>query len=68
MLGMTKLIIDDELTGSELKEYSGSLYQIAMEMDEFIRELMAAYQQKKEGTQLNINIASSIDKRDSLFN
>lgn len=67
MLSLTKLISDTQLTESEIREYSTNFHHIAIEMDEFIRELNKAYQQKKELNQFNINVSSSIDKRDSLF-
>lgn len=68
MLGMTKLINDSNFTEAELREISRNLYTIAEEMDVFIRELNTAYHQKRESsTKFNIDIASSIDKRSSLF-
>ena len=68
MLGMTQLIAEGDLTEKEIKDYSQNLYIISKEMDDFIQELNRAYNLKKENTQININISSSIDKRSSLFN
>lgn len=67
MLGMSKLIIDSDLSEKEIKAISKKLYLISEEMDKFICELNDVYQQKRKETQHNIDISSMIDKRDSLF-
>lgn len=67
MLGMTKLIIDFDLTADEIKKYSQQLHAISKEMDDFILELNRVYSQKKEDNKININVSPSIDKRSSLF-
>ncbi len=67
MLGMTKLIVDSNLNENEIKDYAQHLYVISKEMDEFIRELTRAYDEKRKEAQVGINISSSIDKRSSLF-
>ncbi|MCW3122525.1 MAG: hypothetical protein JWQ38_2017, partial [Flavipsychrobacter sp.] len=67
MIGMTKLIIDHDLTENEIKDHSRNLYLISKEMDDFIHELDRAYNEKRENTQINIDISSPIDRRSSLF-
>lgn len=67
MLGMSKLIIDGDLSESEIKDLSQKLYLIAEEMDKFIHELNTDYQQKKQNTKHHIDISSTIDKRSALF-
>ncbi|MDJ1502092.1 PAS domain-containing protein [Xanthocytophaga agilis] len=68
IMGLTRLIIDNELGETELKEISQKLHVISEEMDKFIRELNCDYLQKRQNTTLNIDISSFIDKRSSLFN
>ncbi|MEJ6980515.1 PAS domain-containing protein [Pedobacter sp. P351] len=67
MLGLSRLIIDIDLDEKEIKEISKKLYTIAEEMDKFIKELNQVYIQKKQNTELNIDISPVIDKRSSLF-
>ncbi|MGL2966987.1 PAS domain-containing protein [Flavobacterium sp. XGLA_31] len=67
MLGMTQLIRDSQLSENEIKDISIKLFQISEEMDKFICELILAYHEKRQNTQLNIDISSLIDKRKSLF-
>jgi PAS domain S-box-containing protein len=67
MLGMTRLIIDNELMEKDIKEMSQKLYLITEEMDKFIRELNLVYDQKRQNAKLDIDISSLIDKRSSLF-
>lgn len=68
MLGLSKLIIDSNLSLDEIKEISANFYHLSNEMDEFIRELNDTYQKKKQDTKLGIDITPIIDKRSSLFN
>jgi hypothetical protein len=67
MMGMTRLINDNDLAAEDIKEISRKLYPISEEMDKFIRELNLAYYQKRQNTKFNIDISSLIDKRSSLF-
>ncbi len=68
MLGMSRLIIENELSEKEIKELSKNLYIIAEEMDKFINELNLAYAEKRQNTEFNIDISPVINKRSSLFN
>ncbi|HMJ70389.1 MAG TPA: PAS domain-containing protein [Cyclobacteriaceae bacterium] len=68
MMGMTKLIVSNELAVEEIKAISQKLYVISEEMDKFTRELNLAYHEKSQMTKFGIDISSSIDKRSSLFN
>ena len=68
MLGMSKLIFDGVLTENEIRDISKKLYLISEEMDKFIHELNHEYQKKRQDTNLNIDLSSLIDKRNSLFN
>lgn len=67
MLGMTKLIIDNQLSGEEIKEVSKKLYAISEEMDRFSDELNQAYLKKSQARNFNVDLTSLIDKRGSLF-
>ncbi|MEO8173283.1 MAG: PAS domain S-box protein [Sediminibacterium sp.] len=67
MLGMTRLINDNDLPEKEIKELSKQLYPITQEMDKFIREINLAYYQKRQDKKFSIDVSSLIDKRDSLF-
>lgn len=67
MLGISKLIIDGDLSEKEIKELSKKLYHISEEMDKFIHELNMDYQQKKKNTKHKIDVSSTIDKRSTLF-
>ncbi|MES2728372.1 MAG: PAS domain-containing protein [Bacteroidota bacterium] len=67
MLGLSKLIIDGDLSENEIKDLSQKLYHISEEMDKFIHELNTDYQQKKQKTKNHIDISSTIDKRSTLF-
>jgi PAS domain S-box-containing protein len=68
MMGITRLIIDNEHTEEEIRGISQNLFVISEEIDKFIRELNDAYQLKRQNTKFKIDVSSSIDKRDSLFN
>jgi len=67
MLSLTKLVQSGELSEKDIREISVHLHQVSEEMDKFIRELNEDYHQKRKNTQLNIDIASLIDNRSSLF-
>ena len=67
MKGMTKLIVESDLSAKKLKKISQKLYIISEEMDKFINELNVVYYQKRQNTKFKINISSLIDKRGSLF-
>ncbi|MEJ0033336.1 MAG: PAS domain-containing protein [Bacteroidota bacterium] len=67
MLGMTKLITDNNLPVEEIKDISRKLHKISEEMDKFSRELNAAYHEKSQLAKFNIDVSSSIDKRSTLF-
>jgi hypothetical protein len=68
MLGMTRLIINNDLSVAEIREISQKLNEISEEMDRFSRELNEAYHQKSQLGRFNIDVTSSIDKRPTLFN
>jgi PAS domain S-box-containing protein len=67
MLGISRLIIDGELSEEEIRELAKTMYPISQEMDKFINQLNQSYQQKRQNTQHSMNISSLIDKRSSLF-
>jgi PAS domain S-box-containing protein len=67
MLGLTQVLIDEKLTYEEIKELSIKLHTISEEMDKFITELGVAYNLKRQNTKFNIDIISSLDKRNDLF-
>lgn len=67
MMGMTKLIMDNDFDKEETKDISEKLHSISEEMDKFIQELNRAYQEKRQETKFKIDVSASIDKRDSLF-
>lgn len=67
MLGLTQLLIDEKLTDNEIKELSKKLHTISKEMDKFITELGQVYNLKRKNTKFNIDIISSLDKRNDLF-
>jgi PAS domain S-box-containing protein len=67
MLGMTQLIMDHNLSETEVKEISRKLYIISQEMDKFIGELNIAYNQKKLETKMVIDVSPTINKRHNLF-
>lgn len=67
ILGLTRLINDNDLQEKEIKEISRQLYPIAEEMDKFIRELNLDYYQRRQNTKFNIDISSFLDRRNSLF-
>jgi PAS domain S-box-containing protein len=67
MLGMTEMIMDSDLSEKEMKNYGQMLHNISKEMDEFIKTLNQAYNEKKESSRFSIDVSSSIDKRNELF-
>ncbi|MEJ5995889.1 PAS domain-containing protein [Pedobacter sp. Du54] len=67
MIGVTRLIIDDDLSANEIKEVSQKLYLITEELDKFIIELNEVYQEKRRAPEIDIDLGSLIDKRSSLF-
>ena len=67
MLGLTALMKSGDNTQEELREMCEKLYVISDEMDKFSRELNNAYSKKIYTSKINIDIASLIDKRSSLF-
>lgn len=68
MMSITKLINDNQISDTEIREMSKMLYSISEEMDKFIRELNNIYTKKRSDGQLAFDIAKLIDKRDSFFN
>ncbi|MEO5776578.1 MAG: PAS domain-containing protein [Flavobacterium sp.] len=67
MMGLSILIIDHELSENEVREISKKLHQISEEMDRFMIELNMVYNQKRQNTNLNIDVSSLLDKRSALF-
>lgn len=67
MLGLTQILIDEQLTDKEIKELSQKLYTISVEMDKFICGLGEVYNLKRQNTKFNLDIISSLDKRSHLF-
>lgn len=67
MMGLTKIIMDNDLSKEETKEISEKLLLISEEMDKFIHELNHAYNEKRKETNLNIDVSAAIDKRGALF-
>lgn len=67
MLGLTQILIDEKLSDKEIKDLSNKLHTISEEMNKFICELGEVYNLKRQNTKFNINIISSLDKRNDLF-
>jgi len=67
LLGLTQLVIDNDLDGDEIKKVAADMHLTADQMDVFIHKLNEVYQQKRQSTKLHIDISALIDKRGSLF-
>lgn len=67
LLGLSKLILDADLTMDDVRDISEKLYQTAEEMDKVIHDLNAVYIERRKNTALNIDISTLIDKRSFLF-
>lgn len=67
MLGITTVINEDDLDHEELLQCIRQLNSIAKEMDKFMVELNQVYEQKRQINSLNIDFASLVDTRNSLF-
>jgi len=67
MMGMTKLIIDNDFSKEETQDFSKKLHLISEEMDKFIQKLNQVYHEKRQETEFKIDVSSSINKRSSLF-
>ena len=67
MMGMTKLIMDNDFSKEETKDFSKKLHSISEEMDKFIHKLNEEYHEKRQETEFKIDVSSSINKRSSLF-
>lgn len=67
MLGVTNLIVENQLSEGELKKISHDLFKVTEEMDDFIKELNGAYNQIRETLEPIIDVSDSVNRRKDLF-
>lgn len=67
MMGMTRLLLDSKQSAQDSNEVFQNLHHIATEIDTFIYELNAAYNDKRKSPNFNMDISALIDKRKSFF-
>lgn len=67
ILGITKLIQEEDLSEEEIKKFAVKLYKISAEMDEFTMELNNTYNQLRGASQIPIDVSNVINRRKNLF-